>query len=322
MKTTISMMRQGLYSAAFSFCCAVLLLSASFCQADQIPMSVEATLATPATITLGEPIMLHYKMSNLSSDEHLAVLSGIYNTEWYTLSLKDARGIRVPLIPDTRPLDPPGAHAGDVATFAAAENRDSWQDGYIVASKSFSPPRPGKYILTVHVHAFYTLVAPTLENPVLMKSMMNSDGTVLIQDFDFPLTVTAANPVALQAKANALKEAIDKEQRSTLLLPEMDELFSMPEAQASSVWEKMALQAGPMNRDLIADKLANLHSTKAADILFKMMANPQSNSEFVSRRLSEIYNSGDPTFREHIKSVAAQKGIQLPEQVTVPVVID
>jgi len=322
MKTTLSTTQQGLCIAAFSLCCTVLFLSASSCQADQAPMSVEATLVTPATITLGEPITLRYKLSNSSGDQKLTVLSGIYNTAWYTLSLKDTKGSQVPLIPDTRPLNPPGFHAGDVATFATAESRDSWQDGYIVASKSLSVPRSGKYILTLHIHASYTLVAPTLENPVLMKTMMNSAGTVFFQDFNFPLTVTTANPTVLQAKANALKEAIDKEQSSALLRPEMDELFSMPEAQASPVWEKMALQAGPMSKDLIADKLANLHSKGAADILLKMIDNPQSNSEFVSRRLSEVYNGGDPTLRDHIKSAALQKGIQLPDQITLPQVTD
>jgi len=322
MKTTLTTMQQRLYHAAFSLCCAVLFLAASSCRADQVPMSAEATLATTATITLGEPVMLHYKLSNLSDNQHLAVLSGVYNTQWYTLNLKDAKGNQVPLIPDTRPLDPSGFHAGDVATFATAGNRDGWQDGYIVASKSFVVPRPGRYVLTLHVRASYTLVAPTLENPVLIKSMMNSAGTVLIQDFNFPLIVTSINPTVLQAKANALKETINKEQSSMLLLPEMDELFSMPEAQASPVWEKMALQAGPMNRDLIADKLANLHSTKATDILFQMMATSTSNDEFISRRLSEVYNESEPALKGHIKALALQRGVEMPETVSVPQVLD
>ena len=308
--------------ATFSLCCTLPLLLGPSARADQDPMSVEATLATPATLTLGEPIALHYKLSNLSCDEHLAVLTGIYNTQWYTLGLQDAQGRQVPAVPDTRPLDPPGLHAGDVNNFAVSASRDGWQDGYIVASKSFSVPRPGKYVLTLHVHAAYTLVAPTLENPVLMKSMIRSAETIYTQDFQFPLTVTAANPTRLQAKANALKEAIAKEQSSVLLLPEMDELFSMPEAQASSVWEEIALQAGPMNRDLIADHLANLHTSKAADILFKMLDNPAGSSSFVSEKLAETYNNGNPALREHIKSVAAQKGVQLPQQVVIPQVID
>ena len=245
-------------------------------------MLVEARLATPATVSLGEPIMLHYKLSNLSSNEKLVVLSGIYNTAWYTLGLKDQAGNPVRLIPDTRPLNPPGPHAGDIGIYATRDGRDGWRDGYVVATKSFSVPRPGKYVLTMHVQAPYTLVPPTLENPVLMKSQIISDGTVLIQDFRFPLTVTAFNPAALQAKANALKEAISKELNSPLLLPEIDELFSMPEAQAGPVWEEMALQAKPMERDLIADKLAGLHSNKGADILFEMMDNPTTNSGFVS----------------------------------------
>lgn len=321
MKTS-STIRQNLRTVAFSFCGALFLWSAPLCRADQEPASVEVALATPVTFSLGEPIMLHYKLSNLSSDTNLAVLSGIYNTSWYTLGLTDAKGLPVRLIPDTRPLDPPGFHAGDVSVFAIGDKRDSWQDGYIVASKSFVVPRPGEYVLTLHINAAYAQVAPTLEDPTAMKSMMKSSGTTLVRDFHFPLTITAANPDVLQAKAAALQEAIDKEPISTLLLPEMDELFSMPEAQAAAVWEKMALQAKPMNRELIAGKLAELSSAKTADILFKMADNPASGSGFVGDKLAEVYNHGSPALRQHIKSVAMQKGIQLPEQIVIPRVID
>ncbi len=311
------------FSAATSLLfCTLLFLPASSIRADQAPMLVEARLATPATISLGEPIMLRYKLSNLSSDEQLVVLSGIYNTAWYTLGLKDQTGSSVRLIPDTRPLNPPGAHSGDVSSYAISNQRDGWQINYIVATKSFTVPHPGKYVLTMHVRAPYTLVTPTLENPNQMKSLMTSAGTVLTQDFIFPLTVTAADPVVLQAKAKALEEAISKELNSTILLPEMDELFSMPEAQAGPIWEEMAVRAKPMYRDLIAGKVAGLHSNMAADILFKMMNNPATNSGFVSTKLSEIYNAGDPGLREHIKSAAAQRGIQLPDKISLPTVID
>lgn len=321
MKLNLKVFRH-LFSAVSLLCYAAAFFPATSCQAEQEPMSADVALVTPATFSLGEPIMLHYKLANLSSTEKLAILRGIYNTGWYTLSMKSVAGDRVALIPDERPLDPPGLHSGDVGVYAASDGRDSWQDGYIVVSKFFAVQHPGKYLLTVHVRASYALVAPTQENPVVMKDLINSDGTTLIQDFSFPLTVTATNPAILQAKANTLKGAIEKEQTSTLLLPEMDELFSMPEAQASSVWETMALEARPMNRDLIANKLGTLHSTKAADILFKMIDNPASNSVFVSHRLSEVYNDGSPALREHIKSVAARKGIQLPEQIALPQVID
>ncbi len=313
---------QRLSTASLSIFCALLILPATSSRADQAPMSVEASLATPAVISLGEPIMLHYKLSNLSGDQKLAVLSGIYNTSWFTLGLKDQAGKQVRQIPDIRPLNPPGLHSGDVGSYATNDHRDSWRDGYIVATKSFTVPHPGKYVLTMHVQASYTLVAPTLEDSNQMKSLIASAGTVLTQDFSFPLTVTAADPLVLQAKAKALKEAISKEQNGTILLPEMDELFSMPEAQAGPVWEEMALQVKPMNRDLIADKVAGLHSSRAADILFKMRDNPATDSGFVNDKLSEIYNGGDVPLREHIKAAAAQRGIQLPDKISIPQVID
>jgi len=313
---------QRFSAVAFTLFCTLIFLPAASSQADQAPMAVEASLATPATISLGEPIMLHYKRSNLSSDEKLVVLIGIYKTGWYTLGLKDQAGNQVRLIPDTRPLNPRGPHSGDVGIYATSDQRDSWRDGYIVATKSFTVPHPGKYVLTMHVQASYTLVAPMLEDPVQMKSLIASAGTVLTQDFSFPLTVTAADPLVLQAKAKALKEAISKELSSTLLLPEMDELFSMPEAQAGPVWEEMAVQAKPMDRDLIADKVAGLHSSRAADILFKMRDNPTTDSGFVNDKLSEIYNGGDVPLREHIKAAAAQRGIQLPDKISIPQVID
>lgn len=322
MEMDISRTLQRLPAAALLLFCALLLLSASSSKADQSSISVEARLATPATISLGEPIMLYYKLSNLSSDEKLVVLSGSYNTAWYTLGLKDQAGNSVRLIPDTRPLNPPGPHSGDVGIYATSDSRDSWRDGYVVATKSFSVPRPGKYVLTMHVQAHYTLVPPTLENSVLMKNLISETGAILAQDFSFPLTVTPADPIVLQAKANALKEAISNEKSSTLLLPKMDALFSMPEAQAAPIWQQMAMQAKPMDRDLIASKVAGLNSNTAADILFKMMDNPLTNSAFVSTKLSEIYNAGNSALRDHIKSAAAQRGMQLPDKVAVPQVID
>jgi len=322
MEMNTSRTRQRFSAVAFTLFCTLIFLPAASSRADQAPMTVEASLATPATISLGEPIMLHYKLSNLSSDEQLVVLIGIYNTTWYTLGLKDQSGNPVRLIPDTRPLNPRGSHPGDVGMYATSGQRDSWRDGYIVATKSFTVPHPGKYVLIMHVQASYTLVAPTLEDSVQMKSLIASAGTVLTEDFSFPLTVTAADPVVLQAKAKALKEAIGKELSSTLLLPEMDELFSMPEAQAGPIWEDMAIKAKPMDRDLIANKVAGLHSNKGADILFKMRDNPATDSGFVNDKLSEIYNGGDVPLREHIKAAAAQRGIQLPDKISLPQVID
>lgn len=318
MATSLSITRKRLSVAASSFCCTLIFAPASFGQADPAPLSVEVSLASPATFSLGEPVVLQYKLSNLSSDEKLAVLSGTHSTSWYTLTLTDQAGNQVRQTPNVSPSAPSGYHAGDVSIYAAGDHSES----YTVASKSISILCPGRYTLTVHVQAPYTLVAPPLENPVLIKAMMNSAGTVLNQDFSFPLNVTAANPVLLQAKANALREEISKEQSSARLLPEMDELFSMPEAQAGSIWEELAVQAKPMDRDLIADKVAGLRSNKAVDILFKMIDNPLSNSGFVSRRLSEVYNGGDFALREHIKSAAAQRGIHPPDKVNVPQVID
>lgn len=322
MEINPSTTRQRFSAVAFTLFCTLIFLSAASSRADQAPMAVEVNLATPATISLGEPIMLHYKISNLSPDEKLVVLIGIYNTRWYTLGLKDQAGNQVRLIPDTRPLNPRGFHSGDVSIYATSGQGDSWRDRYIVATRSFSVPHPGKYVLTMNVQAPYALVAPALEDPVQMKSLIASAGTVLTQDFSFPLTVTAADPLVLQAKAKALKEAISKELNSTLLLPEMDELFSMPEAQAGPVWEDMAIHAKPMDSGLIANKLAGLHSNKGADILFKMMDNPATNNDFVSTRLSEIYNAGDAALREHIKSSAVQRGTQLPDKIDLPIVID
>ena len=151
MKIALLTTTQRLAAVVVPLPCILLSLVVSPSRADPSPMSVAVHLATPSTISLGEPIMLHYKLSNLSSDEKLVIQSGIYDTAWYTMGLKDQAGKLVHLIPDTRPLDPPGLHAGDIGIYATSDQRDSWRDGYIVATKSFSVPRPGKYLLTVHV---------------------------------------------------------------------------------------------------------------------------------------------------------------------------
>ena len=297
-----------------SFASAKLLAETSLETLPQCKMQ----LTTNASLTLGEPVILHAEMLNPSEEQKLWVRTGLYQSDWYTLSLVDQWGRSEAAIPDLRTREPAGAHGFDITIVQPSSSVPI----DIVATRFLPIVRPGKYFLKVHVYTSYTQTEAASEDVTQAQGQIKSGKSILAEDFTFPLTVTPADPVSLQNKANELKQDILKKPGSKSHYADIDALFSMSEVVAWTAWQSLADEGNSSTQEIVADKLANLHSSKAVDILFRMKDNPTSNSEIISTKLSEIYNAGDPVLRDHIKAVAAEKGITLPEKIALPQVID
>lgn len=297
------------------------LLGAAKLPADvspETPPQLTMQLTTGAKITLGEPVILRAEVTNSSARQKLWIQTGWYEADWYTLSLVDSAGRPVVAIPDTRTREARGALGPSLKI--VSPNSTAPLD--IVATSFLPIPRPGKYLLKVHIKAPYAPEEVSAENFSQVQRQLKSDETVLESDFAFPLTVVPADPGVLQSRANGLVQDIFKQTVGKSHDTDLDALFSMPEDVVGAAWQRLADTSNADTQARVADHLANLHTSKAADILFKMLDNPVGNTNFVSEKLAETYNHGNPALREHIKSVAAQKGIQLPEQVPVLMVTD
>lgn len=274
-------------------------------------------LATGAKFTLGEPVILHAEITNPLAGQKLCIQTGWYEADWYTLRLVDSAGNPVAALPDTRTREARGALGPSLKIISP----DSTAPLDIVATRFLPIQHPGKYFLKVHVQAPYAPEEVSAENFSQVQRQLKSGETAVVGDFVFPLTISAANPSVLQSRANALVQDI-LQPGSKSYYTDFDALFSMPEDAAVTSWQRLADSGNADTQARVADHLANLHTSKAADILFKMLDNSSGNGSFVSDKLSEIYNQGNPALREHIKSMATKKGIQLPEQIVIPQVMD
>jgi len=276
------------------------------------PFSVQASLVTPARIMLGEPILVRYTIAN-NSGQRVAAHLGIYGTDWYTLTMRDAHGAAVPVIPDPRPKHPQGSHPSQNGFFHTGETSTD----YIPVTKRLSIQRPGQYILTIHVGLRYAVDDTSVEGA--SETLVEASGLTQTQDITFPILVTNADPTRLRATAEALRQATLTEQNGLLARAEVEELFSMPEAQAAASWRSLALKPSTSTGWAVSE-LVELRSATGVDILAEMLDNPALQYSSIRDSINRLYNAGTPALREHIKAIARQRGFEMPEVAGTPYV--
>ena len=238
----------------------------------------------------------------------------------------DQSGHTAAPIPDTRTREPKGSHGGNITIVQASSSTPI----DIVATRFLPILKPGKYVLTIHVRAPYTQTETVSEDLTQATNQIKSGGNVLTDDFAFSLTVTPTNLLALQSRADALKQNILKEPGSKSYYADLDMLFSMPEASAWTAWQSLANEGNAHTQEIVAAKLEERHSFKASDLLMQMLDNsaqalpglPTVSSRLPNDCLPRMYNDGSTELRAHIKSLYAQRGIQLPDKISLPTVID
>ncbi len=317
------MSRKILCSLSKLFACAgflVCLAHGNSVFADQTePPIVTMTHTSSSRISQGEPFVVHYKVENSAPEGQLTFHSGSDNDQWYTVTLRGSNGllISVPKAPKKR------LEGFFQSSDRSVSHRNAFTSNFI-ATRELPLLPPGSYRLIVHVNTpFYA------EPEGVGNLRYNSPGFydpptgTLVQDFTFPLVITPADPAKLRALAERWEAALlnPAQDASWRLLTK--ELFSLPAAQALPAWQ--ALIADPasdsnMLEDAVS-QLSRLKTNTAADLLVQMQhrpSTPRSITPRVDGALAEMYNTGSPSLREHIKALASDQGAELGETLTGP----
>ena len=274
-------------------------------------LDTKVSLLTKSTFVQGEPIILHYSVSN-TSDEKLGLDWG--GKEGYSLALTDQTGA-MSVIQHKQPTNR-GAYA-EMDPFMRSGGK--YETFFAIPQRSVNL-RPGRYTLTVRVRLPYTTTESNEQNPLKVEKKIKASGNVFSKDFRFPLIVTAPNDGVLRSTAASLLKSISTRPYGPEYIADTDALFSMPEAQAAASWQELATYPNAMNSSLIADRLGSVGSIKASDLLLKMLDNPAlppAASMLVSRKLAEVYNSGNTALRSHLKNAMMQRGVNVPNKVPV-----
>ena len=297
--------------AVFALCIALFCQQASASSDYLGTLDAKVSLLTKSTFVQGEPIVLHYLVSN-TSDQKLGLDWG--GAEGYSLALTDQAG-NTNLVQQKQP-----AKTGAYAVLDPFMRSGGKHETFFAVPQRLISLHPGRYTLTVYVRLPYTTAESNEENPLRIEKEIKASGTVFSRVFHFPLTVTAPNDSVLRATAASLLKSISTLPYGPKYIADVDALFSMPEAQAAASWQELAAHPNTMNAALIADRLGGIGSVKASDLLLKMLDNPTlplAASMLVSRRIAEVYNSGDTNLRSHLRNVMMQRGVSLPNKVPV-----
>lgn len=292
--------------------------SASVSADADVPLDASMRMTTK-TVMQGEPIVLHYSLTNFG-DQKIGTHFGIYNDDWYTLSLVDQIGHPIMPIPDLRPVRPASpAHRIPNPFLSAGQTRD----GDIVLSRFFAISHPGKYTLSVDVHLPMVEVSTGEENPSHVEEMLKTSSTEFSSIYRLSFVVTMTDPAKLQATAEGLRRAAVQNRAKGDLSLSVDQLLSMPVAIALPNW--LALVTGANGRpDLVVKSLSDFPSPRAADILANMIwdTNWQQSKYPADRILTALRGmreTPDARLRQHIDALFANHGIKATD---VPQAVD
>ena len=270
-------------------------------------LSFDLSPITPQQTVLGQPIVLHYKITNRSNVQGIATQDDHYFRRWYQGVLVDENNRVVRTLPDPRPEHPAGAYSSPNPIFEPHAVRE----GEIVVNKLFAITRPGAYTLTINVNMPYTGVQNVLDVHGDRDAYIRSVGTVIQRTFTFHLTVKNTDPEYLRRLADSLRGKFLAEGDPARQRIYQDELFAMPDTAAEAAWRTLAFDATVPDRLALAKALAETQSLKAADILVKMEfempisvigAPPFS----LLRTLKDMSNQGSPEMKATIGRLLAK----------------
>jgi len=265
---------------------------------------VHTSLVTPARISLGEPIMVRCDVVNVSGRTSVVHMRDC-TTDWYTVSVRNANGADVPAAPNT-----PAIHSEDLRWVGDKTLLDGGTASeYIPISKLKPITQPGRYEVTVHISLQYAITG----NPDSLTLVPHQ--TPQAQDVTFSVIVTPHDAARLHAVAEQLRTSATS--GSSFPQLSMDELFSMPEADVFAVWKELAFTPGDFN-GRVAYQLQDLRSKTGVDILAQMLDEPGLHHNVIAECIGRAYNKGSFALQDHIKTMANQRGFEMPKQVPVP----
>lgn len=280
------------------------------------PIGVEVSLIN-STVTLGEPVVLHCKITN-STDTEMGVYTGRDNSG-LSIELTDAMGRSTQTIADPRLPEGGLRRVNDGARISAS----SVYERDLVLTQQFLLTHPGQYQITVHVRLPYG--AETQNNFIVPRLLEQTYGTVLTQDFSLPLTITPRNPAQLRSIAEGLHKSIVGSAQGGYVEKNrlIEELFSIPQQYVLSDWQALARdpKLGGVLRDKVASELARVNSVAAADILADMIWNPaQPPAARVDSQVGNyLHNmrfqqSADPLLKQHVDKLFTDHGHPAPDR--------
>ena len=270
---------------------------------EKSDLQVQVSLVSSNTLSLGEPILLQYKIQN-SSSERTNTYMGMDKIGWMTKTWTDAQGHSVGGATERTWHQKGGSHL--IGTAVEAKRTVT---GYAVANPWPLIHVPGKYTFTVHTRLPYVMESQA-EGAVPEKYEMV--GSVAVNDFTFTLNILPRSLQTLRRTAESLKQKVQDAQFTDLSVAQVEALFSMPEADVSSVWQELISDPTTPRYalGLAADQLVHLHTKTAADLVAVMLWEPakllEADEEPVgSMELAEMARLGDANLKKYIDSLYA-----------------
>jgi len=251
---------------------------------------------TSNTVSLGEPLVLKYRITN-SESRGVKVYMGKDERGWLSMSLKDASGHPMQAIPDPEAIRS-GIHSSGVTL-----DQNGYHVGYVVVSQKFQPTQIGQYRLNLTSHLTYLWADGSDER-------YTED-----QNYSLPVTVTARDPQRLHTVAEGLRWAVLNDKDVSQYRSAIKALLSMRGPECLSVWRELATDPN-LDAFRAADvihELANVQSVSASDILAAMQPiAPERWSQMGTAPLDVLqwmWHPATPAVKQHINQLLKEAGV-------------
>lgn len=256
---------------------------------------------TKSTITLGEPLILKYRVSNPENQRmHVNIDSDL--SRWLTMRLNDASGhpVRRTQIDD----------AATQATYhpitdGVPVGPKSQHEGFLVLSQNFEPVQAGRYQLELSAHLAYAWGGRNVINGTSESE----------QNYSLPLMVTARDPQRLRAIAESLRQTVLGTKDVDQYRLANKALFSMRDPACLPVWRELATDAkiDPWKAVDVMDQLQDVGSVSACDILAEMQSvAPERWSQTGTAPfevLQRMWRPATPEVKQHINQLLEEAGV-------------
>ena len=210
------------------------------------------------SVTLGEPLLLKYRITNVESHPITAYM-GREERSWTTMTLVDASGQLV------SPVSVPPPVRNGIYTDGIGIGANGVGEGSLVVSRQFQPTHPGVYRLKLSTHLVYSWDD---------ESRVPTADDQIVQDKTFvvPLTILPRDPKKLLAVAQNLRQEAVGDKNAANRQPALQMLFTMRDAVCLPVWRALATDPSlDASRAMeVASYLGDVETTSAADVLAAM----------------------------------------------------
>lgn len=262
------------------------------------------------TVMLGEPIVLHYDITNRANDG-LWLYVGQEQSAWAKLSLTDGAGLSAP-----ERLDPRKVQGGIQRTTQVFLAPGQAYRASLIVTQWLVVPHVGQYSLHLKAHLPYiprTLleVAGEQAGGSPMGPWHQRTRTVFVQEWFFKVIVTEPEEAHLRQIAEGLRQTAMVRTHYLQSVDALRALLAMPEQYALASWQAIADDPGFRYKEDLMRELAHVMSPAAADLLARMWnpgPGPMLIIDQASVLLDNMYRAGDEALKRHIEGIFASYG--------------